>query len=450
MKSVPLPADVPKAHQTANKVFFPYFGQVDLFQWISIPAKIFNTYMLSFLLLDFYFVSVFTVQQRRLDRAITSTKLKDLAVQWLSTLEQPFSFREVDITPPSSPEDTEKSSVVQDIDRLSVHHHTRHLSATSTSSLRSERPGSRNSIRSRQPSPAGSRRDEEKEDKADYRSDRNDEQVVPPSYRRPTRTNTGLLKRGLMRWSSNKGPDSLAPLPIYKPYEPTFQGLYAASNLLTSSTLPSSQPKCLRGLRQPLKLCISIFKAFAALASTPFRPSVLLAIMSHARQLAHARGATYPEVLSLALRNPAYRTLRSKDIVVASRILLTLHPPPPPTRWMMIGVGWATFGACSILVIGTELTIQWNYISGVQQLNTVGQLIPFCLGVGGLLKVVWAAVMEQERREQDRWCYFGRCNAGDRRKAWKEASEEFEKCREAFERANVNDVGVSAEGKAAV
>lgn len=41
------------------------------------------------------------------------------------------------------------------------------------------------------------------------------------------------------------------------------------------------------------------------------------------------------------------------------------------------------------LIVQVELTISWNHISGLQNLNTLGQLIPFILGVGGLLKVLW-------------------------------------------------------------
>lgn len=64
----------------------------------------------------------------------------------------------------------------------------------------------------------------------------------------------------------------------------------------------------------------------------------------------------------------------------------------------MISFGWATFAACSVLVISVELTINRNAIKGVHNLNTVRQLIPFCLGVGGLRKVIWAAFMEKDRR----------------------------------------------------
>ena len=40
--------------------------------------------------------------------------------------------------------------------------------------------------------------------------------------------------------------------------------------------------------------------------------------------------------------------------------------------------------------ISSELPLWWNYIRGVQTFGYVGQLIPFCLGVGGLVKVIWA------------------------------------------------------------
>ena len=41
------------------------------------------------------------------------------------------------------------------------------------------------------------------------------------------------------------------------------------------------------------------------------------------------------------------------------------------------------------LIVQVELTIAWNNISGLQSVSTVGQLIPFILGVGGLMKVLW-------------------------------------------------------------
>lgn len=42
-----------------------------------------------------------------------------------------------------------------------------------------------------------------------------------------------------------------------------------------------------------------------------------------------------------------------------------------------------------ILIVQVELTISWNNVSGLQSLTTLGQLIPFVLGVGGLIKVIY-------------------------------------------------------------
>ena len=43
-----------------------------------------------------------------------------------------------------------------------------------------------------------------------------------------------------------------------------------------------------------------------------------------------------------------------------------------------------------LLVVQVELTIVWNHFDGLKNLRSLGQLIPFILGVEGLLKVLWA------------------------------------------------------------
>lgn len=43
-----------------------------------------------------------------------------------------------------------------------------------------------------------------------------------------------------------------------------------------------------------------------------------------------------------------------------------------------------------LLIIQIELTIAWNHIFGLNQLTSLGQLIPFILGVGGLIKILWS------------------------------------------------------------
>lgn len=62
------------------------------------------------------------------------------------------------------------------------------------------------------------------------------------------------------------------------------------------------------------------------------------------------------------------------------------------------------FGIYATLVINIELTLQWNGIRGVQNLDSVGQFLPSCFGVGGLVKVLWSGVnrsilVRRRRRE---------------------------------------------------
>jgi hypothetical protein len=262
----------------------------------------------------------------------------------------------------------------------------------------------------------------------------------PPPYRRPTRTGTGLLKRGLLRWPTTKDVDLSSPPPDYVLYEPKFENLNAAVDLLGATTSRQKKKPPFWGANVleiwfflPI-LCFEVIHYLCTQIVRPFRPAVLLAITSHAWNLRYGRRLSYSKILRLALNHPTYSVARSKDIVLASRILLSTEKPVKPTRGWYIGIGWATLGACSVLIIATELTIQWNGIKGVQNLSSVGQLIPFTLGVGGLLKVIYSAVAERELQELGTFCYFERCSKEGKKEKWKETGDEFMKCRKAFAR----------------
>lgn len=46
-------------------------------------------------------------------------------------------------------------------------------------------------------------------------------------------------------------------------------------------------------------------------------------------------------------------------------------------------------------VLGIELTLVWNHISGIYTVGSIGQLIPFVIGLGGLIQVcydIWKEV----------------------------------------------------------
>lgn len=48
-------------------------------------------------------------------------------------------------------------------------------------------------------------------------------------------------------------------------------------------------------------------------------------------------------------------------------------------------------------MISVELTLLWNGISGVYTLNSTGQLIPFIIGVVGLLSLLHGISVERSK-----------------------------------------------------
>ena len=78
-----------------------------------------------------------------------------------------------------------------------------------------------------------------------------------------------------------------------------------------------------------------------------------------------------------------------KMVAIASDVQLSQIPLKKTTQL------WAFRAVKHLFIIGlfitqVELTIVWNHVSGLNSLTSLGQLIPFILGVGGLLKVLWS------------------------------------------------------------
>lgn len=84
-----------------------------------------------------------------------------------------------------------------------------------------------------------------------------------------------------------------------------------------------------------------------------------------------------------------------------------------------------------MLVVQVELTIAWNHVSGLQTLNTLGQLIPCILGVGGLVQVLWGKGKGLAKGEDERIDGAGTGAADEYESAmaafvaWKKEREEF-------------------------
>ncbi len=75
-------------------------------------------------------------------------------------------------------------------------------------------------------------------------------------------------------------------------------------------------------------------------------------------------------------------------LTLASDIHLSQTPLIAP-RWLWIRDAVTTLAIVLIFIGQVELTIIWNHMGGLSNLTTVGQLVPFILGVGGLIRVVW-------------------------------------------------------------
>lgn len=40
-------------------------------------------------------------------------------------------------------------------------------------------------------------------------------------------------------------------------------------------------------------------------------------------------------------------------------------------------------------VVSTELTLKWNHVEGINELSSIGQIIPLVVGVGSMIAVIW-------------------------------------------------------------
>jgi hypothetical protein len=109
-----------------------------------------------------------------------------------------------------------------------------------------------------------------------------------------------------------------------------------------------------------------------------------LATPGPSEQLVARHGSPLSIVEAMKLVNYLQALAPTQRIAVPKKLRRSICAP----------VFWTIFNIFSIyatFVINTELTLQWNNIQGVQSLNSVGQFLPCCFGVGGLVKVLWSA-----------------------------------------------------------
>jgi hypothetical protein len=414
---------------------FIYWGRQDLFQWIYFPMRILLP-VAGLLLLGAVFTT-FACRgfERAMNVLITPSRLRTISEKWASDLEmfEPTpneSLSPNNLSPPKPSRRPSKAST-----------HTASSIGRPASRTQGQNPDVTASGRS-SPAPTGDWKDgigekgeTSKQESQEPRGSNTPEKPTGASDQaeekepelRLRKTLTGRLKRHVLGWSNEETTPGEAPAK----YTPRLEDILLAETLL----------KSLNKIRTPwwrvhYDYVVVSTKLVLALISRGVRPRFLIAVAVYARTLWspacwHRQIESWPQVLLHAVRHPAYHRVSPEDIGLASRVLLTVGKPGKFKFQNYCAALFCWFSISSLLVIGTELAIQWNYITGVQNLRSVGQLIPASIGVGGFVKVTWSAFFEKQ--EEEHLC-FGKCHGDHRRREWREACEMFERAEMAYER----------------
>jgi hypothetical protein len=410
---------------------FVYWGTQDLFQWIYIPMRIILPIAALFLMTAVCATVAFKRFERHMNDLITPARLHAISEKWATDLEtfEPTPIESLASDNLSPPKPSRRPS------RASSHASSM---GRPVSRMQGQSPDGAASGRT-SPAPAGDWTDGKGEASkqdvlgapvsntpAKAEGDASDEKDPELRLRK---TFTGRLKRHVLGW---KGDEAANPIEApAEEYSPKLEDLILAESLLSSLNKVHTP-----WWRWHYDNIVMSAKLVVALIDRGCRLRLLIAVSVYVRTLWspacwQLQAESWPRVLLHAVNHPAYQTLSPEDVGLASRILLTLLKRGKFRFRNYFLTLYFWFGMLSLLVIGTELAIQWNHISGVQNLRTIGQLIPASIGVGGLTKVVYSAIFEKE--EEVHLC-FGKCHGDHRRKQWREACEMFERAEQAYER----------------
>jgi hypothetical protein len=405
-----------------------YFGQIDIFGWISYFMRVFVVVLLIFLVKSYIEALCQQWWERKLDHEVPPSRLNALAERWAVDWDPIVAFSFSDggararklLTPPTM---------------------VRHGSSVSVKSAPIPRWNEDKDGLEKTRDGLNNWRQTLSDTKSEYgdeiRSNVTTQVNTNISDPEPkiVRTMTDQLRKTLLGWQPEHS--FIGGERVYR-YTPNLEGLSVAIELLEAINEKHCRP-C-RVFSWHWDRTFLLFRLIGVMVKRPVRPRALFAVKMHIRSLSYTAKSHELYMMRMALQHPGYGVVSAEDIVLASRILLTLHPNRKPNNWEYFAVAWATFATCSILVIGTELAIQWNYISGVQNISSVGQLIPMAIGVCGLLKTVWTATVDRNHGET--WC-FGACRGSKKAHDWAGASEAYAKANSAWQRRREPDASKS-------
>ena len=119
-----------------------------------------------------------------------------------------------------------------------------------------------------------------------------------------------------------------------------------------------------------------------------FRLNIIIPLFIHIYYLRTYNFPLYPTLLSRALNHPHHAKISPESLattIILRKSRLSINTPP----YYYLPSAFCTLTVCVGLVLAIELSLFWNGVTGVTNMGQVGQLVPFVIGIGGLVKVLW-------------------------------------------------------------
>ncbi|MCJ1412124.1 hypothetical protein MMC19_006216 [Ptychographa xylographoides] len=179
----------------------------------------------------------------------------------------------------------------------------------------------------------------------------------------------------------------------------TFDDIFAAENYVTfvlAPTAPAFKPLfAISILHTSIRITLPSLSCLLPVIPRNFslRPRLLLPLLVHIYALHTHPFPTYPLLLARAITHPSYITL-PPGALNTFLIIRTTSLPRHNRKYYYLPSALMTLFFAISLVLVVELGIVWNAVQGVTGMGTVGQLVPFVLGLGGLVKVGWSWICD--------------------------------------------------------
>lgn len=171
------------------------------------------------------------------------------------------------------------------------------------------------------------------------------------------------------------------------------------SSKATHRSSDSEQSDRLPTLSEFLRCEYNIYKAMLTLRCSP----QFFVLLAHLRHASAADVLNIGFQLNAGLDYPLVSDLPSWPYVLFASNLLTASSATPKRVWEAWYMTLKDLLIHIIVIVQIELTLVWNHVSGLTNLwSSVGQLIPFVIGMSGLSLVIsrWVKVKWDKRKRK--------------------------------------------------